>query len=113
MAAALLATPAAAADLAHGALVFKTCAACHNDRPGALGPDLKGVVGRPAASAPGFRYSAPMARSGVVWTEDALRSFLKAPQSLVKGNRMPFAGLDRPEDVDDVIAYLKSGGAGG
>lgn len=112
LAVSLLATPAAAADAARGAVLFQTCAACHNERPGALGPDLKGVVGRPAASAPDFRYSGPMTRSGVVWSEDRLRAYLRSPQSVVKGNRMPFAGLDQPEDIDDIIAYLKLGAAG-
>jgi cytochrome c len=107
---AVVAKPVAAADAAHGAELFKTCAACHSDRPGALGPDLQGVVDRPAGSLPSFRYSGPMSRSGVVWTEGALRAFLKAPQTVIKGNRMPFGGFDEPEDIDDVIAYLKARG---
>ena len=59
----LAATAAVAADADHGKILFETCAACHSDRPDALGPSLKGVYGRPSASLDGFRYSNPMKRA--------------------------------------------------
>jgi len=37
---------AMAADAAHGKVVFQTCAACHNEKPDAIGPNLRGVYGR-------------------------------------------------------------------
>ena len=36
----------AAADVEHGKALYQTCTACHTERPDALGPSLKGVVGR-------------------------------------------------------------------
>jgi cytochrome c len=104
---ALSAGTAAAADAEHGKALFQTCAACHTDRPDALGPSLKGVVGRKSAALDDFRYSNPMKRANLVWDEDNLRAYISDPQAKVKGNRMPYGGVNDPKDVDDIIAYLK------
>jgi cytochrome c len=98
---------AIAADAAHGKVVFQTCAACHSDRPDAVGPNLRGIYGRKAGSLEDFRYSNAMLRADIVWDEANLRSYIKDPQAKVPGNRMPFGGLDDPKDIDDAIAYLK------
>jgi cytochrome c len=103
---ALDASAAAAADVDHGKQVFQACAACHSDKPDALGPNLAGVVGRKAGSRDDFRYSNAMMRAGFNWDDGNLRQYLADPQAKVKGNRMPFSGLNDPKDVDDVIAYL-------
>ena len=97
----------AAADVEHGKALYQTCAACHTERPDALGPSLKGVVGRKSAALDDFRYSNPMRRANLVWDEDNLRVYIQDPQTKVKGNRMPYGGLSDPKDVDDIIAYLK------
>jgi cytochrome c len=104
---ALMAGHAVAADAEHGQALFQPCAACHADRPDALGPSLKGVFGRKSAALDDFRYSNPMKRANLVWDEDNLRAYIHDPQAKVKGNRMPFGGLSDPKDVDDVVAYLK------
>ncbi|HXW25631.1 MAG TPA: cytochrome c family protein [Xanthobacteraceae bacterium] len=106
VAAALAALPAVAADLEHGRQLYRSCAACHTDQPGALGPTLKGVVGRQAGAREDFRYSNAMKNAGFVWDEANLRGFLENPQGKVKGNRMPFEGLRDPKDRDDLVAYL-------
>ena len=103
---ALAAKPAAAADAEHGKMLFESCAACHSDRADALGPSLKGVFGRQAASLDGYRYSNPMKRANLVWDEANLRDYISNPQAKVKGNRMPYGGMSNPKDVDDLIAYL-------
>ena len=99
---------AIAADAEHGKVLFQACAACHSERPDALGPNLKGVFGRKSAARDGFRYSNPMKRANLVWDEDNLRAYVRDPQAKVKGNRMPYGGMSDPSDVDDVIAYLKT-----
>jgi cytochrome c len=105
----VLAGTARAADEEHGKQLFKACAACHSDKPGnKLGPSLAGVFGRKAGSIEDFRYSPAMAKSGLTWDEANLRDYITDPQAKVKGNRMPFAGLKKPGDADDVIAYLKT-----
>jgi cytochrome c len=107
-AAILAGDPAGAADAAHGKVVFQTCAACHTDKPDAIGPSLRGVYGRKAGSLEDFRYSSAMVRANIVWDQANLRAYIKDPQAKVPGNRMPFGGIDDPKDVDDVIAYLKA-----
>jgi len=106
--AALVGHPAAAADANHGKVLFQACAACHSEKPDAIGPSLKGVVGRKAAALEDFRYSAPMRRASLTWDDANLRAYIMDPQATVKGNRMPFGGLRDPGDVDDVLAYLKT-----
>ena len=103
-----IASPATAADPDHGKALYQTCAACHTERPDALGPSLKGVVGRKSAALEDFRYSNPMKRANLVWDEANLRAYIQDPQAKVKGNRMPYGGLTDTKDVDDIIAYLKT-----
>ena len=107
--AALMLTPGTglAADPEHGKALYEACAACHSERPDALGPSLKGVVGRKSAALEDFRYSNPMKRANLVWDEDNLRAYIADPQGKVRGNRMPYGGIKNPADLDDIIAYLK------
>ena len=86
-----LASPATAADPDHGKALYQTCAACHTERPDALGPSLKGVVGRKSAALEDFRYSNPMKRANLVWDEANLRAYIQDPQAKVKGNRILMA----------------------
>ena len=102
------AVPPAAADANHGKELYQACVACHSEKPDAIGPSLKGVVGRKAAALEDFRYSAPMRRANLTWDDANLRAYIADPQATVKGNRMPFGGLRDPGDVDDVVAYLKT-----
>jgi cytochrome c len=100
--------PAAAADAEHGKVLFQACAACHNDNPNPLGPDLHGVVGRKAAAREDFRYSNAMTRANLTWDEANLKAYLADPQAKIKGNRMPFGGIADPKEIDDLIAYLQT-----
>jgi cytochrome c len=101
------AAPAIAADADHGKVVFQQCAACHTDKPGAIGPSLRGVVGRTSGSVDGFHYSEAMKRANLTWDEASLREYITNPQAKVKGNRMPFGGVGNPKDLDDLVAYLR------
>jgi cytochrome c len=103
----LAATAARAVDTVHGKVVFQTCAACHSDRPDAIGPSLRGVYGRKSGALDNFHYSSAMMRANLTWDEANLRDYIKDPQAKVKGNRMPFGGIGDAKDIDDVIAYLK------
>ena len=102
------ATSATAADAEHGKQLFQACAACHTERPDAIGPSLKDIVGRKAGALDDFRYSNPMKRANFVWDDATLRAYIADPQAKVPGNRMPYGGLPDSKDVDDVIAYLKT-----
>src|SRR6202034_4472675 len=96
-----------AADAAHGNQIFAQCAACHSDKPDAIGPSLKGVYGRKSGSLSDFRYSNAMMRANLTWDDANLHAYIKDPQAKVPGNRMPFGGLTSDQDIDDVVAYLK------
>ncbi len=107
---ALMSSAWAEGDAAAGAKVFAQCSACHAVGAGAqnsVGPVLNGVVGRPAATYPSYRYSSAMKRSGLTWDEPTLKQYLKGPEKLVPGSKMVFPGLASDEDVANVIAYLK------
>ena len=109
----LLAAPAfAQGDAAAGEKVFNKCKACHQVGPEAknrVGPVLNGVIGREIASTPDFNYSdAFLAKKaeGFTWTEENLTAYLDDPKGFIEGNKMSFAGLRKPEEISDVIAYL-------
>ena len=93
---------------ARGEAKFGDCAACHKLEAGVneVGPSLHGVFGRKAGEIVDFRYSPAMKRSGIVWTAETLDAYLADPQSLVPGNRMPYAGMENAADRADLIAYL-------
>ena len=100
-------------DAAKGEQVFKKCMACHSatDATNKVGPSLHGVVGHKAASVEGYKYSPAMtkkAEEGLVWDEATLAEYLPKPMAFVPGTKMAFAGLAKPEDVENVIAYLKT-----
>lgn len=100
----------AAGDAAKGKKVFAKCKACHSVKKGKnkIGPSLYGVFGRKAGTAKGFkRFSKAMKKSGVVWDEKTINEFLSKPRAFIKRNRMPFPGLKKKSQRDDLIAYLK------
>ncbi|MFN4143288.1 c-type cytochrome [Aestuariivirga sp.] len=113
-AAVLLAVPAhAEGDAAKGEKVFAKCKACHEVEKGVnkVGPTLKGVAGRAAGSVPDFKYSEAMLAKGgegLVWDDANLGAYLADPKGFIPKNKMAFAGLKKPEEVADVIAYLKA-----
>ncbi len=66
--------------------MFKTqCAGCHSVDPGKtiVGPSLFGVVGRPAGSIEGFKYSPANKDSGITWDAAALDTYITNPQDVV------------------------------
>lgn len=105
---ALSAPAMAAGDAAKGAIVFNQCKVCHVTDKGVnrVGPSLYGVVGRKAGTVAGYNYSKANKESGLMWTAAKLDEYLAAPQKVVKGTKMAFAGLKKPEDRANVIAFL-------
>ncbi|MDQ2801722.1 MAG: c-type cytochrome, partial [Pseudomonadota bacterium] len=90
--------------------------ACHQVGPGAktvVGPELNGVVGRKAGSAPGFDYSPGLKNSGITWTKPELEKWLAGPQQMISGTKMIFPGLPDAQSRDNVIAYLATLGPDG
>lgn len=99
---------ATAGDAEAGKKVFAKCAVCHvvEKAQNKVGPTLHGVIGRPAGTVEGFKYSDAMKNSGLVWDEATIDQYLANPKGFVKGNKMAFAGLKKPEDRANVIAYI-------
>ena len=107
---AIVATPARAQDAAAGKRAFIQCQACHALSPGGskVGPPLNGVVGRKAASVKGYAYSAPMAKSDLVWDAATLDRFLARPSAAVPGTKMIYAGMPDAARRQALIAFLKA-----
>ena len=101
---------AMAGDAVKGQKLFKRCKACHyvDREKHKTGPHLVAVIGRAAGSLDDYKYSKAMTASGLVWDEETLAAYLKAPKKFVKGTKMAFAGLKKDRDVADIIAYLKA-----
>ena len=99
-----------AGDPVRGATVFKRCAACHSVTTDihSVGPSLAAVIGRPIASASGYRFSPGLASLKGNWTPENLDQFLASPQQFAKGTRMAFTGLKKPAERADLIAFLQS-----
>lgn len=98
-------------DEKQGAQLFRQCMACHSTTPGEqlTGPSLAHVWNRKAASVRGFhRYSDALAKSGLAWNASTLDKWLAAPQALVPGTSMTFAGIRDAKQRADVIAYLRA-----
>jgi len=98
-------------DVARGKTLFQqSCALCHgtglpDSAPSGQGPLLAGIIGRPAASLPGFAYTKALREYGVTWDAAALDRFLTAPSALVPGTTMAVA-VANPADRADLIAFL-------
>ena len=106
----LISATAHAGDAAAGKKVFKKCKACHyaaKDK-NKTGPHLVNLIGREAGTVEGYKYSKAMKSSGIVWDEDTLTAYLRAPKKYLKGTKMAFAGLRKDADIANVIAYLKA-----
>lgn len=102
----------AAANPERGARVAEKCLSCHTfakGAPNSTGPNLWGVVGAHAAHlGAAFDYSSAIRKVSEPWTYERLFHFLENPGAFVPGTKMTFAGLSRPTDRADVIAYMRT-----
>ena len=106
----LCAVPAAAAE---DQRAFAKCFSCHSVNPDETdlpGPNLHGIIGRPAAAIGGFRYSPAMRAAGdhgLVWTPELLDRYLQDPQAVVPETTMNLIGLRDAAERQRVIDYLR------
>ena len=109
----LVASTANAQDIEAGKVVFKKCVACHavDTTTNKVGPHLGDVIGRTAGTVAKYNYSKPMkdaGAAGLVWDEAHLTEYLVAPKAKVPGTKMAFAGIKKPQDLTNLVAYLKT-----
>jgi cytochrome c len=100
---------AVAADAEAGKAEFNRCKICHAveaGKPSAVGPNLHGMFGRKAGVSDNYAYSEAMKNSGIVWDDDTLAKYLRAPRELVPGGKMAFPGIKDNEQLANLLAYL-------
>ena len=108
---ALSASTAQAADVAKGQAAFvRQCAICHTIDKGGdnrLGPNLFGIVGKRAGTAPDFKYTNAFRNTATFeWTEGLLGPWIALPAVMVPGTAMGvFPGVS-DRDKDDIVAYV-------
>lgn len=101
----------AQANAENGKKIAKKCISCHSFDKGGdnkIGPNLWAIVDGPKAHRSDFAYSGALQSAGGHWDVESLYHFLHKPSKYLPGTKMSFAGLRKPEDLADIIAYLKS-----
>lgn len=95
-------------DPLRGQALFESrCIACHSLDSHRVGPALGGVFGRRAGTAEGYKYSAAVSSSGLVWTTLRLDGWLTSPEGLIPGQKMGYS-VANGRDRADLIAYLRA-----
>ncbi len=118
----------AAGDAEAGKKVFNQCQTCHvvADADGNIlagknaktGPNLYGIIGRPAATYPDFKYGDGIiaaGAAGLVWDETNLVAYVQDPQSVLETatgdskvkSKMSFK-IKKEADAQNVVAFLAS-----
>lgn len=94
-----------------GRKIFIACSSCHElgrGKSARIGPPLGAMFdGKPLAAT--YSYSKAFRDAAPNWRDtQKLDAFLAKPSAVVPGTKMVFAGIARPEDRRNLIAYLKS-----
>jgi cytochrome c len=121
----------AAGDAEAGAKVFNQCQTCHvvadadgnvlAGRNAKTGPNLYGIIGRPAASVEGFAYGDGIldaSAKGLVWDEAQLTTYVQDPAGFLKDftgdskakSKMVFK-VRKEQDAANIAAFLASFGS--
>jgi cytochrome c len=98
-----------AQDVAAGKTSFNKCLACHAVGDGArnkVGPQLNGLDGRKAGTAPDYSYSDANKNSGITWNEAIFKEYIKDPKAKIPGTKMVFAGIKTDTEINDLWAFL-------
>lgn len=54
-----------------------------------------------------FSYLILFHTLAITWNEDTLFEYLENPKKYIPGTKMVFAGLKKPQERADLIAYIK------
>jgi cytochrome c len=75
---------------------------------GCVGPNLHGITeNRKSGMVDGFSYTSANKNSGITWNETTLFEYLLNPKKYIPGTKMVFAGIKKPQERADLIAFLK------
>ena len=102
-------TAALAQDVAAGKTSFNKCMVCHSIGEGAknkIGPELNGLDGRKAGTAPDYNYSDANKNSGITWNEAQFKEYIRDPKAKIPGTKMAFAGIKNEKEANDLWAYV-------
>jgi cytochrome c len=100
---------ASAQDIEAGERSFRKCLPCHAvgaDARNKVGPVLNGLEGRNSGTIEGYSYSAANKNSGITWSADAFKDYIKDPRARIPGTKMVFAGIKNEKEIGDLWAYL-------
>jgi cytochrome c len=100
---------ASAQDVAAGEQSFKKCLPCHAvgaDATNKIGPVLNGLEGRKSGTIEGYSYTDANKNSGITWSEDTFKDYIKDPRAKIQGTKMVFAGIKNEKEASDLWAYL-------
>lgn len=109
-------TPETAREKQVKADIFKWCGFCHTlekDGVHKLGPNLWGIYGQRAGTAPNFtNYSDAMIKArdrSLVWDDKALMAYVHSPEKFMPGTNMMISigDIEDPEDQRLVVNILK------
>ncbi len=101
----------AGSDASEGERVARKCLSCHTFDQGGrngVGPNLWDIVGNQRARNDEFNYSTAMREFAGEWSFDTLFDYLENPKKYLRGTNMAFAGLRKPEDRANLLAYMRA-----
>jgi cytochrome c len=99
-----------------GERVFAQCRACHQVGENAknlVGPQLNGMFGRKSGTIEGYTYTEANKNANITWDEKSFTDYITDPKGRIPGTKMAFAGIKNPQQITDLVAYLKQFDASG
>jgi hypothetical protein len=70
--------------------------------------NLSQVFGRQSGQAEGYGFSSANIDAEIVWSEKHMFEYLVNPKKYMPGTKMVFAGMKKPKERADLIAYLQT-----